>query len=161
MLTLAKQRIAHAGLADRVRFVQADALTLEAPKSHYDVIVTHFFLDCFAEPELARLVITVAQSVAANGVWMVSEFRAESRWTRWLIAILYVFFRVTTGLRTGSLARHADLFAAAGFRWVRMDFKWDGTETERGRYDFSSYDRLIAALDHRDRLAVVIGVCRG
>src|SRR5713101_7081591 len=35
----------------------------------------------------------------------------------------------------------------AGFRWVRMDFKWDATERERGRYDFSSYDGLIASLE--------------
>lgn len=28
------------------------------------------------------------------------------------------------------------MIAEAGFRWVRMDFKWDLTEKERGRYDF-------------------------
>ncbi|MGC8667979.1 MAG: cellulase family glycosylhydrolase [Chthonomonadales bacterium] len=36
--------------------------------------------------------------------------------------------------------------ASAGFRWVRMDFSWEGTEREKGRYDFSAYDRLMAAL---------------
>src|SRR5438552_4788268 len=39
------------------------------------------------------------------------------------------------------------MIADAGFRWVRMDFKWDITEREPGRYDFSDYDRLIKALD--------------
>lgn len=39
------------------------------------------------------------------------------------------------------------MIAAAGFRWVRMDFKWDATERERGQYDFSEYDRLMSALD--------------
>ena len=38
------------------------------------------------------------------------------------------------------------LLADAGFRWVRMDFKWDETERERGRYDFSAYDRLMSSL---------------
>jgi polysaccharide biosynthesis protein PslG len=37
--------------------------------------------------------------------------------------------------------------AAAGFRWVRMDFVWQSTEVEKGKYDFSSYDRLLKALD--------------
>ena len=35
-----------------------------------------------------------------------------------------------------------ELLAAAGFRWVRMDFIWQNTERERGKYDFSAYDRL-------------------
>jgi len=39
------------------------------------------------------------------------------------------------------------MIAAAGFRWVRMDFKWDATERERGQYDFSEYDRLMSALE--------------
>jgi len=34
----------------------------------------------------------------------------------------------------------------AGFRWVRMDLKWDLTERERGRYDFAAYDRLMSSL---------------
>ena len=39
------------------------------------------------------------------------------------------------------------MLAEAGFRWVRMDLKWDATERESGHYDFSAYDRLIAALE--------------
>ena len=39
------------------------------------------------------------------------------------------------------------MLAAAGFRWVRMDFVWQSTETQKGYYDFSAYDRLLSALD--------------
>ena len=38
------------------------------------------------------------------------------------------------------------MLSEGGFRWVRMDLKWDLTEKEPGRYDFSAYDRLLAAL---------------
>lgn len=44
----------------------------------------------------------------------------------------------------------------AGFRWVRMDFKWDLTEQERGRYDFSPYERLMKALDEQGIRALFI-----
>ena len=37
--------------------------------------------------------------------------------------------------------------AATGVRWVRMDFSWAATEHVRGEYDFSVYDRSLAALD--------------
>jgi hypothetical protein len=47
-----------------------------------------------------------------------------------------------TDPKPGELA----MLAAAGFRWVRMDFVWQSTETSKGVYDFSAYDRLLGAL---------------
>jgi hypothetical protein len=40
-----------------------------------------------------------------------------------------------------------EMLAAGGFRWVRMDFTWGGTERERGKHDFAAYERLLAALE--------------
>ena len=37
-----------------------------------------------------------------------------------------------------------------------MDFSWDATESERGRYDFAAYDRLFAALEAHRLHAVFI-----
>ncbi|MGH9398278.1 MAG: beta-1,4-xylanase [Terriglobia bacterium] len=36
--------------------------------------------------------------------------------------------------------------ADGGFRWVRMDLDWGSTERVKGKYDFSAYDKLLAAL---------------
>ncbi len=50
-----------------------------------------------------------------------------------------------------------EMLAAAGFRWVRMDFAWGGTEREKGKYDFSAYDRLMAALEkHKVRALLIL-----
>ncbi|MGI9064974.1 MAG: cellulase family glycosylhydrolase [Pyrinomonadaceae bacterium] len=38
------------------------------------------------------------------------------------------------------------MLAESGVRWVRMDFKWDLTESAKGTYDFAPYDRLMSAL---------------
>jgi hypothetical protein len=38
------------------------------------------------------------------------------------------------------------MLSATGVRWVRMDFIWDRIERQPGKYDFSVYDRLMAAL---------------
>ena len=42
------------------------------------------------------------------------------------------------------------LLAKGGFKWIRMDFNWGGTEVTSGKYDFSAYDRLMAALKPHD-----------
>jgi hypothetical protein len=49
------------------------------------------------------------------------------------------------------------MLAAAGFRWVRMDFNWGAIERDKGHYDFSAYDRLMAALEpHKVRALLIL-----
>jgi polysaccharide biosynthesis protein PslG len=49
-----------------------------------------------------------------------------------------------------------EMIAAAGFKWVRMDFVWAVTEKRRGVYDFSEYDRLMTALERHGLRALFI-----
>ncbi len=42
-----------------------------------------------------------------------------------------------------------DLLTAGGFRLVRMDLFWSEVERERGKYDFSAYDNLVAEMEKR------------
>jgi len=44
----------------------------------------------------------------------------------------------------------------AGISWVRMDLFWQGVETSAGRYDFSAYDALLAALEARSMKLLAI-----
>jgi hypothetical protein len=43
-----------------------------------------------------------------------------------------------------------------GVRWIRMDFSWADTERTKRHYDFSPYDRLLAALDRYDIRPILI-----
>src|SRR5690348_9551698 len=52
--------------------------------------------------------------------------------------------------------RDLDWIAAAGFRFVRMDFVWASIEREKGKYDWSAYDTLTADLEHRGLRAIYI-----
>lgn len=49
-----------------------------------------------------------------------------------------------------------DYLAAGGFKWVRMDMFWHTIERDVGRYDFSEYDALVAALRQRNIRIVFI-----
>jgi beta-xylosidase len=49
-----------------------------------------------------------------------------------------------------------DLIAAAGFRFVRMDFHWEAIETSKGQYNWAAYEELLANLDKRGLRAIFI-----
>lgn len=49
-----------------------------------------------------------------------------------------------------------DLIAAAGFKFIRMDFTWAGIERKKGEYDWSAYDELAANLEKRGLRAIYI-----
>ncbi len=49
-----------------------------------------------------------------------------------------------------------DLIAAAGFKFIRMDFVWGGIERQKGEYDWSAYDDLTTQLARRRMRAYFI-----
>ncbi len=118
MLQLARQR---AG-STRVTYRKDDALTTPLPSAEYDLIVTHFFLDCFDEEDQSRLVARIACAATPQARWLVSEFRKPGL----LVSLLYLFFRAATGLETRQLVDHHPLFQHHGFRLQRNESAWRG-----------------------------------
>ncbi len=119
MLALAKGRVAEH--AARVRFHHADARDWPPPRADYDLIVTHFFLDCFTDAELGPLVARLASSATGRARWVVSEFHQPATgfaaWrARFWIGGLYAFFRVVTGLHVRRLPDHRAVLKTQGFR---------------------------------------------
>ncbi len=105
----------------RLRTHHASALSF-TPQRQYDLIATHFFLDCLAQPELNALCGRIAPHLKPNGLWLVSDFRIPPGAMRWpahvLVRLLYLGFRLLTGLRTTTLPDHPAAFTAA--RLIRL-----------------------------------------
>ena len=49
-----------------------------------------------------------------------------------------------------------DLIAAAGFKFIRMDFHWEAIERGKGQYNWAGYEELLANLDQRGLRAILI-----
>jgi SAM-dependent methyltransferase len=120
MLRLLRRR-SEAATADantRLRIYHANALSLRLG-GPYDLVVTHFFLDCLTQAELDFLVTRVASSLAPGALWLVSDFRIPTGCMRLpalaLVRGLYFAFRVLTGLRTNRLPDHASPLTRSGF----------------------------------------------
>lgn len=50
---------------------------------------------------------------------------------------------------TGAEDKQVEQIAAAGFRFIRMDYIWRDVETEKGKYSFRPYDELVDSLAKR------------
>ncbi len=111
MLAELHARCATAGVADRVETFEADlSQGLPAPlkEDSFDLVTTHFFLDCLTTAQTELLVAQTAPLLRGGGCWVVSEFAVPAsgaiRWPAALVVrSLYLGFRLLTGLRTQQL----------------------------------------------------------
>jgi ubiquinone/menaquinone biosynthesis C-methylase UbiE len=111
MLTLLDRRLRRSGVHQRVRLHHADALHWN-PTGSYDLIVSHFFLDCFFPHQLEQLFDSVLPHGLPGAQWVVSEFAIpRNRFAAWfargVIRGLYQSFGRTTGLRVRALPDYA------------------------------------------------------
>ena len=53
-------------------------------------------------------------------------------------------------------AKDLDLIAAAGFKFIRMDFAWEAIETSKGEYNWAGYEALLSNLEKRGLRAIFI-----
>jgi len=120
------QALARRRTGSHVQHLRGDARTLPLERGRYDLIVTHFFLDCFDARELPQVIERAASAAAPRAQWLISEFRQapdgwRALWSRAWIASLYLLFRVATGLRTRTLIDHRPLLERHGFRLGRQE----------------------------------------
>jgi SAM-dependent methyltransferase len=110
--------------AGRISIHCADARKFLPPNPPYDLVATHFFLDCLNTEEVRSLAVTLRNSLSTSAVWAVSEFAVPSGWfgrlaARPLIGLLYHSFGLLTGLSVRSLPDYAAALREDGFRLDR------------------------------------------
>jgi len=116
MLEIARSKVA----SGKVKFIHADFLEWDAPSETFDLIVTHFFLDCFSADQLALVISKLGKSATRDAQWLLADFEiaptplAGLR-SRVIIGLLYTFFRIATGLKARALVPPEADLENAGF----------------------------------------------
>lgn len=119
MLELARRRMRTLSRERPVQFIRQNILQWQ-PTGPYDLLVTHFVLDCFVATEVEAAVAKLARAAAPDAVWLLADFTMPAgRWA-WLHArlwlrVMYTFFRVTAGLRTSQLVDATPYLRENGF----------------------------------------------
>ncbi|HEY4048563.1 MAG TPA: class I SAM-dependent methyltransferase [Acidobacteriaceae bacterium] len=121
MLETLDQRISNIGdsARRRVELHHADVLTWTA-KGKYDLVVSHFFLDCFFEHQLDDLLVRIAPHLEKGARWVVSEFSIPAggpaaHLSAVVVRLLYEFFGLITGLAVRDLPDYGRVMRDWGF----------------------------------------------
>ncbi|WP_229669014.1 class I SAM-dependent methyltransferase [Edaphobacter acidisoli] len=142
MLALLRQRSEQA--SDRLHTHHADARTFPygSEGKSYDLVVTHFFLDCLTQPELEQLIGCIAPVLAPEAFWLISDFHIPRGPMRLLarayVRSLYFAFRMLTGLETAQLPDYFTPITEHGFARIASHYSLAGllgTEVWQRRAD--------------------------
>jgi ubiquinone/menaquinone biosynthesis C-methylase UbiE len=134
MLQVLRQRCGAAtpNAATRLRTHNANALTIPLEDS-YDLVVTHFFLDCLTQPDLDALITRINPTLTPGALWLISDFRIPNGLMRLparvFVRSLYLAFRLLTGLRTTHLPDYATPLTQAGLNRVAHQHRLAGLLT--------------------------------
>ncbi len=132
----------------RVRVFKMDARNWDAekPELSYDLVGTHFFLDCLTTEEAGMLAAKLHGCAAPGARWVVSEFALPAGAIRRtaakaLISFLYWCFGWMTGLKVRDLPDYERVLRATGWSRDRMRRRlggllvaelWSATKVEGG-----------------------------
>jgi len=128
MVAVARAQMAARGFSEtRAFFVCTDWRDWDGAGGPFDLVATHFFLDCFNANELAVLVAKVKAWAGESALWVVSDFcEPAGGWRRFrarlVLRLAYLFFRWTTGLSASSLVCPDPLLANTGLALIERRF---------------------------------------
>ena len=106
----------------RLTTLQRSALDFDTPPQT-DLVVTHFLLDCFTQPEVDALTHRIASQLTPGALWLVSDFALPANQllrpiARLYIASLYAAFRLLTGLSVNQLPDPQSALERSGMRRI-------------------------------------------
>jgi hypothetical protein len=111
--------------AGRVQTQCEDLRSWQPADKKYDLVVTHFVLDCLTTEEVANLVTRTLPAVEYDALWVISEFAIPQGWWRRSVAVvlvgfLYRAFGLLTGLTIRRLPNHGAVLRSSGFEQIGL-----------------------------------------
>jgi ubiquinone/menaquinone biosynthesis C-methylase UbiE len=133
MLELARRRIERESpdRASQINLLRQDIASWTPPEHQFDLIVTHFLLDCFPENRVAEIVAKLSRAAAVDARWLLADFCIPSgefaRWRAGLwLAAMYRFFQFTAGVEARDLVDPSPFLHAEGFALVQQQLSRNG-----------------------------------
>lgn len=98
-------------------FINGDIVDHEGK---YDVIIASFFLDCFDQDDLEKVLHKLASLLKVEGKLLVTDFAlTESQRDKLLQKVMHQFFKITANLRSDHLKNIRGIMLASDFIEIR------------------------------------------
>lgn len=142
----------------RATFIHEDLLEWELDTTPFDLIVTHFFLDCFNPSDLKKAINKLSRVATEDTQWLISDFNIPDSGPQMIRAkvilwMLYQFFRFSIGLKADSLTTPDPLLREHGFTRIHhktLDWGLLKSELWRRHTDHSLRDPQPATMNSPD-----------
>jgi len=124
MLKLLQHRCNHLSKG-RITLIQNDIRSFTPDTgTKYDLLVTHFFLDCLNEAEISALCTRLQPSLQADTLWLISEFAIPTNFllrplALSLISFMYTAFNWMTSLQAKYLPNYKSVLESHGWRCIQ------------------------------------------
>ena len=153
MLQTSRSRCGRSGTSGRLETIQADLrqglpgkllLRTRQKQGSFDLVATHFLIDCLCDAEVDRLAAHVTAQSSPGAQWIISEFRIPPTGrmrlpSRMIVRGLYTAFRLLTGLSTKQLPAYENILQQHGWSMAEQHLHLGGLLTsERWQRTFDS-----------------------
>jgi ubiquinone/menaquinone biosynthesis C-methylase UbiE len=113
MINLSKAKLK--GARNEIFFIHGTETNLPTEIT-FDAVITNFFFDLFSTEECGRVIASVRPVLHAKAIWLISDFVNATWWHSALLAVMYRFFRMTSGVTTSKLSNWGAAMERGGFK---------------------------------------------
>lgn len=111
MLDQAKNNLKGVKQVSFIHGTQSDLVNL-----HFDVIITHFFLDMFTNKQLRMLIEQLNGQLNSPALWIVSDFEKSKYWHSLLLNVMFLFFKLSHTIENKDLPDWNDMIKSHHFK---------------------------------------------
>lgn len=109
MLQIAREKVDRAD-SERVHFIHGTQLQIPS-NAAYDAVTVFFLMDCMKQEAALEFINLISSKLKEDGLLLFADFfPAKKIYQRFLLWLMYLFFRLTAGIPTGKLPHYDAIF---------------------------------------------------
>ena len=119
MIDLAQKKVGPN--SQNVTFIHGTEKQIPASAS-FEVVITHFYLDLFEQHSCAQVCAVIRNYCHPGSLWISCDFENRAWWHGITLRVMYIFFGLTSNLRTKRLPNWKACIQDTGFAKIRVAY---------------------------------------